>query len=253
MWSAKAAVSSSQSIISDPMGIWFTPTYWENLGQAWKGAQIGHALLNSVILAVGCAVATLFVSTTGAYLLSVLRPKWGPVINGAVLATLFLPSVISLVPLYLTILDMPVIKVDLQNTFWAVWLPSAASAFNVVVLKRFFDSIPRDLIEAASIDGAGAVRIFLTLIIPLSRPILGVVALLTVVASWKDFLWPMLVLSNANLQPASVALEQLSSGSTPFAVQLAGVFLTTIVPVVVFLIFQKQFLRGVGSVGGIKG
>ncbi|MCU1528513.1 MAG: binding-protein-dependent transport system inner rane component [Frondihabitans sp.] len=252
-WSAKAAVSSSQNIISNPMGIWFTPNFWGNLVTAWNGAQIGQALANSAFLAIGSAIATLFVSTTGAYLLSVLRPKWGPILSGAVLATLFLPGVISLVPLYMTILHMPLLGISLQDSFWAVWLPAGASAFNVVVLKRFFDSIPRELIEAAHIDGAGALRVFLTIIIPLSKPIIGVVALLTIIASWKDFLWPMLVLPNTNLQPASVALETLSSGSTDFAIQLAGVFLTTIVPVVVFLIFQKQFLRGVGSAGGIKG
>jgi multiple sugar transport system permease protein len=123
----------------------------------------------------------------------------------------------------------------------------------VIVLKNFFDSIPRELIEAAKIDGAGAVRVFTTLILPLSRPILGVVALLTIVASWKDFLWPMLVLTDPNLQPVSVALPTLAKGPTPFAVQMAAVFLTIIIPVILFVAFQKQFLRGVGTAGGVKG
>jgi multiple sugar transport system permease protein len=221
--------------------------------KAWNGAQIGLDLGNTAFLAIGSTIATLFVSGTGAYLLSVLRPKWGPVLNGAILATLFLPGIISLVPLYLTILKLPVVGVSLQNTFWAVWLPAGASAFNVIVLKNFFDSIPRELIEAAKIDGAGAVRVFTTLILPLSRPILGVVALLTIVASWKDFLWPMLVLTDPNLQPVSVALPTLAKGPTPFAVQMAAVFLTIIIPVILFVAFQKQFLRGVGTAGGVKG
>lgn len=253
VWSARASVSSSQDILGAPMAIWFKPVHWENIWQAWDGAQIGSSLGNTVIVALGSTVATLFVSATGAYLLSALRPKWGPVLSGAVLATLFLPGVVSLVPLYLTILKMPVIGVDLQNTFWGVWLPAGASAFNVVVLKRFFDSIPRELIEAARIDGAGAVRVFVMLILPLSRPILGVVALLTAVASWKDYLWPMLVLSSPNLQPVSVTLANLPNGAMPFAVQMAAVFLTIIIPVVLFVIFQKQFLRGVSSTAGLKG
>jgi multiple sugar transport system permease protein len=252
-WSARASVSTSQDIIRDPMNIWLKPFQWGNIGQAWDGAQIGLSLGNTVIVALGSTVATLFVSTTGAYLLSALRPKWGPILSGAVLATLFLPGVISLVPLYLTILKMPVIGVNLQNTFWGVWLPAGASAFNVIVLKRFFDSIPRELIEAARIDGAGAVRVFTTLILPLSRPILGVVALLTVVASWKDYLWPMLVLSSPNLQPVSVTLANMPNGAMPFAVQMAAVFLTIIIPVILFMIFQKQFLRGVSSASGLKG
>jgi multiple sugar transport system permease protein len=252
-WSAKASMSGSQDIISNPMGIWFTPNDWGNFLQAWDGAQIGASLGNTAILAIGATATTLFVSATGAYLLSVLRPKWGPLLTGAILATLFLPGVISLIPLYLTILKMPLIGVSLQNTFWAVWLPAGASAFNVIVLKRFFDSIPRELIEAAKIDGAGPLRIFTMLVIPLSRPILGVVALLTVISSWKEYLWPLLVLTSPSVQPVSVALPRLAQGATPFAVHMAAVFLTIIVPVVLFVIFQKQFLRGVGTAGGVKG
>lgn len=252
-WSAKAAISDSHAIITDPMGIWLTPNEWGNLVAAWNAGQIGSALGNTVILAVGSTAVTLFVCSTGAYLLSALRPRWGKWLQGAVLATLFLPGVISLVPLYLTILDMPVIGVNLINTYWAVWLPAGASAFNVLVLKQFFDSIPRELVEAARIDGAGPVRVFATIIVPLSRPILGVVALLTIVASWKDFLWPMLVLPDSALQPVSVALPHLAKGNTPFAVQMAAVFISIVIPVVLFLIFQKQFLRGVGTAGGVKG
>ena len=252
-WSAKASITSSQAIISDPMGIWFQPNHWGNFVAAWNGAQIGLSLGNTAILAIGSTITTLFVCTTGAYLLSVLRPRWTPWLTGAILATLFLPGIISLVPLYLTILKLPPTGISLQNTFWAVWLPAGASAFNVIVLKNFFDSIPRELIEAAKIDGAGPIRVLATLILPLSKPILGVVALLTIVASWKDFLWPMLVLPNSNLQPVSVALPGLTKGPTPFAVQMAAVFLTIIIPVILFVAFQKQFLRGVGTAGGVKG
>lgn len=253
LWSAKASISSSNAIVSNPMGIWFTPAEWGNLVRAWNGAQIGRSLGNTVIVALGSTAMTLLVSVAAAFLLSVLRPKWGPVLNGAILATLFLPGVVSLVPLYLTILDMPLIHLRLQDTFWAVWLPAGASAFNVVVLKRFFDSIPREYLEAARIDGAGPLRILTLVVLPLSRPIIGVVVLLSVVGSWKEFLWPMLVLSNPDLQPVSVMLPKLAAGASPLAVQMAAVFLTIIIPVVLFLVFQKQFLRGVGTAGGIKG
>jgi len=253
-WAARASVSGSQDIITKPMQIWGAPVHWDNVGKAWAGAQIGSSMGNTVFVAVGSTIATLFVSATAAYLLSVLRPKWGPILSGAILATLFLPGVISLVPLYLTILHMPGLGgVSLLNTFWGVWLPAGASAFNVIVLKRFFDSIPRELIEAARIDGASAVRVFTTVVIPLSRPILGVVALLTIIASWKDFLWPMLVLADPKLQPVSVTLANLPNGAMPFSVQMAAVFLTILVPVALFLAFQKQFLRGVSSAGGLKG
>ncbi|HET6292963.1 MAG TPA: carbohydrate ABC transporter permease [Kribbella sp.] len=251
LWLFKSGVSTSQDILQGPLSLWPSGIQWENIPNAWNQVQIGSYLGNTAIIAIGSLVTTLFVCTTGAFVLSVLRPKWGPVITGLVLATLFLPGVISLVPLYLTILKMPVFGWNLQNTFWAVWLPQAAGAFNILVMKRYFDSIPRELIEAARIDGASNLRLFTALILPMSKPILGVVSLLTVIGSWKDYLWPLLVLPDPKMQPISVALPRVAD-TTEISLQMSAMFLAVLVPVVLFLIFQKQFLRGVGMSGGIK-
>jgi multiple sugar transport system permease protein len=251
LWLVKSGLSTSQDILRGPLSLWPSGIQWHNLPNAWTQVQIGSYLGNTAIVAIGSLVSTLFVCTTGAFVLSVLRPKWGPIITGLVLATLFLPGVISLVPLYLTILKMPVLGWNLQNTFWAVWLPQAAGAFNILVMKRYFDAIPRELIEAARIDGASNLRLFTALILPLSKPILGVVALLTVIGSWKDYLWPLLVLPDPTMQPISVALPRVAD-TTEISLQMSAMFLAVLVPVVLFLIFQKQFLRGVGMSGGIK-
>jgi multiple sugar transport system permease protein len=251
LWLLKSGLSTSQDILRGPLSLWPSGIQWHNVPDAWVQVQIGSYLGNTAIIAIGSLISTLFVCTTGAFVLSVLRPKWGPIITGAVLATLFLPGVISLVPLYLTILKMPVIGVNLQNTFWAVWLPHAAGAFNILVMKRYFDAIPRELIEAARIDGASNLRLFTALILPMSKPILGVVALLTVIGSWKDYLWPLLVLPDPKMQPISVALPRVAE-TTELSLQMSALFLAVLIPVVLFLIFQKQFLRGVGMAGGIK-
>jgi multiple sugar transport system permease protein len=251
LWLLKSGLSTSQDIVRGPMQLWPSGIQWQNIPNAWNQVQIGSYLGNTAIIAIGSLISTLFVCTTGAFVLSVLRPKWGPVITGAVLATLFLPGVISLVPLYLTILKMPVLGVNLQNTFWAVWLPQAAGAFNILVMKRYFDAIPRELIEAARIDGASNLRLFTALIMPMSKPIIGVVALLTVIGSWKDYLWPLLVLPDPKMQPISVALPRVAQ-TTEISLQMSALFLAVLIPVVLFLVFQKQFLRGVGMSGGIK-
>ncbi|MEU0089901.1 carbohydrate ABC transporter permease [Kribbella sp. NPDC006257] len=251
LWLLKSGLSTSQDIIRGPMSLWPSGIQWHNVPDAWTQVQIGSYLGNTAIIAIGSLISTLFVCTTGAFVLSVLRPKWGGIITGAVLATLFLPGVISLVPLYLTILKMPVFGWNLQNTFWAVWLPQAAGAFNILVMKRYFDAIPRELIEAARIDGASNLRLFTALILPMSKPIIGVVALLTVIGSWKDYLWPLLVLPDPKLQPISVALPRVQK-TTDLSLQMSALFLAVLIPVVLFLIFQKQFLRGVGMSGGIK-
>ena len=94
----------------------------------------------------------------------------------ALLTTLFVPTVVLLVPLYIEIVHPPLIGGTYVDSYWAIWLPEAASAFNVVLMKRFFDNLPREIFEAARIDGAGKVRLFLSIVLPMSKPILGVVS-----------------------------------------------------------------------------
>jgi multiple sugar transport system permease protein len=248
----KSATSTTQDTLHQPLSPWPHGFAGGNISDAWSGLGIGRYLLNTVFMAVGAWLATLIVCVTGAYVLSVLRPKWGPVLSGLVLATLFIPHVVSLVPLYLTILHLPVTGGTLMNTYWAVWLPPAAGAFNVIVVKRFFDAIPRELFEAARVDGAGPLRMLWSIVLPLSRPILGVVSLLSVIASWKEFLLPLLVLTDQNVQPLSVALPQLAR-TAPLSVLMAALFLSVIIPVALFLVFQKSFFNGVRMSAGVTG
>lgn len=252
LWLAKSSVSTTQDIISAPWE-WFPHgVHWENLAVAWNDLQVGRYLANTAIMAAGAWIANVVVTTTASYVLSILRPRWAPVLSGAILATLFIPSIVALVPLYVTIIRVPGTQISLLNTFWAVWLPAAASAFNILIVKRFFDAIPREIIEAARMDGAGAVRVFWTIVLPFARPIIGVVSVLAILASWKDFLWPKLVLQDPDLQPISVALPRFAN-TTELSVQMAAMFLGLAIPVILFLLFQKQILRGVSLSGGTKG
>jgi multiple sugar transport system permease protein len=174
------------------------------------------------------------------------------VIMALLLATLFVPAVVLLVPLYVEIVHPPLIHHSFIDSYWAVWLPAGASAFNVILVKRFFDNLPREIFEAARIDGAGPYTLFWKIVLPLSKPILGVVSVFAVLASWKDFLWPLLVLTDPNKQPLSVRLPSIQS-QTELGVFLAAMFIACIVPIVGFFIFQRSFLRGGGLSGAIKG
>ncbi|RRD04688.1 carbohydrate ABC transporter permease [Arachnia propionica] len=252
LWLAKSAVSTTQDILRDPFGWWPSGIAWENLSRAWTTIHIDLYLMNTVWVMLGSWFLSLLVALTGAYVISVLRPWYAGILSGAVLATLFIPGAVSLVALYLTVLDVPLLHVNLLNTFWAVWLPHSANAFNVLVLKRFFDSLPREVMEAAEIDGAGPFRVFLMIVLPMSRPIIGVVSLLTVIFAWKDFLWPLLVLPRAEKQPLSVALPRLEEIAET-SLLMAGMFIAVVIPVVLFVVFQKQFLHGAGQAGALKG
>ena len=166
-------------------------------------------------------------------------------LTGLVIATIFVPPIVLLVPLYLTIVDVPLVHVRMIDSYWAIWLPAGASAVNVVLIKRFFDNLPREIFEAARVDGAGPFRLFWSIVLPMSRPILGVVSVFAVIATWKDYLWPLLVIRNPNLQPLSVRLPTLQP-STDLGVFIAALTISSLIPIVLFLLFQRLFLSGAG-------
>ncbi|TXS09131.1 carbohydrate ABC transporter permease [Streptomyces sp. wa22] len=124
-------------------------------------------------------------------------------------------------------------------------------AFNIFILKRFFDQIPVELLDSARIDGAGTLRVLISVVLPLSRPVLAVVSIFAVVGVWKDFLWPMLVLPDEAKQPITVALNRLSE-FMPANQLLAGMVMASIPLLVLFLIFQRHIIAGL-TAGSLKG
>ncbi|WP_264030002.1 carbohydrate ABC transporter permease [Cellulosimicrobium sp. SH8] len=249
---AKYAVTPTQDILRTPMAIFPNGIAWDNLDKAWNDVQVSRYFLNTIWLAVGSWASQIIVATTGGYALSVLRPRYGKVVQALVLSTMFVPAIVLLVPLYLTILDPPLLGRSLINSFWAVWLPAGASAFNVLLVQRFFDSLPREVFEAARMDGAGPYRLFWSVVLPMSKPIIGVVSVFAVIAAWKDFLWPLLVLKDPAIQPLSVRLPSIEA-STDLGVFLAALAISTLIPVALFLVFQRMFLQGAGLGGAVKG
>jgi len=219
--------------------------------EAWDFMELAGYFRNTVVVAAGAWLVQLAVCVPAAYALSKLRPVLGKWVLGLMLATLMLPASALLVPTYLTITDVPVFDVNLINSPAAIWLPAAANAFNIYLLKRFFDQIPTELLDAARIDGAGNVTTLVRIVLPLSRPILAVVSIFAVVAAWKDFIWPLLVLQDPGIQTLSVALQRYEE-FTPINLMIAGLVLASVPMVVAFLVFQRQILAGL-TAGGIKG
>jgi multiple sugar transport system permease protein len=252
LWLAKSAITPTNDTISHPMSLFPHGTAWGNLREAWSNVDVGRYFWNTIVIAIGSWLVQIVVATTGGFALSVLRPKYAKVLTGLLLTTLFVPAVVLLVPLYIEVVHPPLIHHSFIDSYWAIWLPAGASAFNVILVKRFFDNLPREIFEAARIDGAGPLRLFTAIVLPMSRPILGVVSVFAILASWKDFLWPLLVLTDPNKQPLSVRLPTIQS-QTELGVFLAAMFIACLVPIAGFLIFQRSFLRGSGLGGAIKG
>ena len=253
LWLAKGAVTPTIDTLTNPLSLFPHGVAWSNLSEAWSSVDVGRYFWNTIVLAVGSWLCQIVVATTGAFVLSVLRPRWARYVNALLLATLFVPVVVLIVPLYIMIVNPPLIDHSFAESYWAIWLPAGASAFNVVLVKRFFDNLPRELFEAARIDGAGTVRLFFAIVLPLSKPILGVVSIFAILSEWRNFLWPYLVLSNSpDRQPLSVRLPAIQA-QTDLGTLLAAMLIAALVPILAFLIFQRTFLRGSALSGALKG
>ncbi|MGE6736247.1 carbohydrate ABC transporter permease, partial [Streptomyces sp. NPDC059900] len=184
-WAATGAMKSSTELAQNPPT--YIPESWhpENYAKAWREMDLADYFLNTVVLAGGAWLVQLAVQVPAAYALSKLRPRFGNVVLGLMLVTLMMPATALLVPVYLTVVDVPLFNRNLINSPSAVWLPAAANAFNIYILKNFFDRIPDELLDAAKVDGAGPITTMWRIVLPLARPILAVVSILSIVTAWK--------------------------------------------------------------------
>lgn len=250
-WMVTGALKSPDELAQIPPSFFPKDYDFGVYKEAWEQLQLGVFLKNTVLYAGGAWLFTLAVDVTAAYALSKLRPVFGKVVLGAMLATLMIPPMVLLLPTYLTAKDLPILHLDLLNTPWAIWLPAAANGFFVFLLKRFFDSIPRELLEAAEIDGASPARILWSIVLPVSRPILGVVSILSVVTVWKDFVWPLLVLPETDKMSISVGIASLSA-QMPQNVLIAALVIASLPTILVFFVFQRSIMAGL-TAGSLKG
>ncbi|WP_433187067.1 carbohydrate ABC transporter permease [Actinoallomurus sp. CA-150999] len=250
-WMATGALKSSGELARTPPTLFPRHPHPGVYREAWQRLSLGRYLLNTLVYAAGAWLLQLAMCVPAAYALSKLRPVLGRAILGMMLATLMIPPTVLLIPLYLTVRDLPFLHVNLLNTPFAIWFPAAANAFSVFLLKRFFDSIPRELLEAAAIDGASSWRILRSIVLPISRPILAVVSIFAVVGVWKDFVWPLLVLPDGDRMTVSVAISSLSN-QTPENILIAALVIASVPAIAVFLLFQRHIMAGL-TAGGLKG
>jgi len=250
-WLASSGVKDPQEVIQTPPTLVpksFTPG---NYTRAWDVMDLSRLLLNTTFYAFGALACQLVLDVAAAYSLSKLRPVLGKAILGMMLATLMIPATVLVVPQYLTVLDVPVVHRNLLNSPWAIWLPSVTNAFNIFLLKRFFDSIPKELLDAAAMDGASPMRVLWSIVLPISRPILGVVSIFAIVGVWKDFLWPMLTLPDPSKQTLNVGIYSLSTG-VPVNILIAALTIASLPTLLIFLVFQRNIMSGL-TAGGLKG
>jgi multiple sugar transport system permease protein len=250
-WMVTGGFKSNQEIIQNPPTLFPKHLDPATYIAAWNHLRLAKLLLNTIYYAGGALAFQLVFDVAAAYALSKLRPVLGNLILGLMLATLMIPAAVLIVPQYLTVVSLPIVHLGLINTPWAMWLPTVANAFNIFLLKRFFDSIPEELMAAAAIDGATPLKTLWLIVLPISRPILGVVSIFAVVNVWKDFLWPLLVEPDPSKQPVNIGINSLALSVSQNEI-IAGLTIASIPAIIFFLIFQRNIMAGLTS-GGVKG
>ena len=221
---------------------------FERYLKTWNDLKFGKYYVNSLISVVGSVVCAVFFNGTLAYVLGILRPRGYKLVFALVMWSLLIPPTTGIVALYVNIN-----RLGLSQSFLPLWLSMGANAFWVVLFKQFFEKLPKEYLEAAQLDGCSDFRIFWSIILPLSRPIIIVVSIFAVTAAWSDFLLPYLVLAGTDKETVMVRLFAFRTAirSTDVDILRAIVF-SIIPPTIIFAIFQKQITQGIAA-GGIKG
>ncbi|GAA0431868.1 carbohydrate ABC transporter permease [Leifsonia naganoensis] len=223
------------------------PLHWENFGTAWT--QIQPYLVASVIVAVGSVIGIIAVSLLAGFVLARFRFPGRTFLFTLIAALMMVPSISSLIPLFLMMRDL-----GLLNTFAVLIIPQVATGaiLGTILMKTFIEGIPQTLFEAAAIDGAGPVRLFRSIMLPLSLPVIGTVSLVTIQGVWNDFFWPLLTVTDNNLKTVSVGLLFFQGqSSTAYGPMFAGYLLASIPLLVLFIFFSRYFLAGIQ--GGLPG
>jgi len=238
IFSFTAGLHNSIDVVKPGIHLWPKTPLWGNYVDAWQRFKISRLFLNTAIAAGGGVIAQLVVSSLAAYSLSRLNPIGKNVIRGIILITMAVPGIVYLVPRYVVMA-----KMGLVDNFLGLWIPYAASSFMILVLNNAFDTIPRDLYEAAQIDGASDLRMFTSITIPLSSSVLLVLGLFAFIGFWGDFLWPFLILRQSDLQTISVRLYTLTRGF-PLNLYMAASFIAMIPPSLAAFYLQRHAPKG---------
>lgn len=206
-------------------------------------------LLNSLIVASCVTVSNVIFATLAGYAFSKIRFKGREILFFILLCAMMIPYQVTQVPLYILIVNV----FQIENTYSALIMPGLVTVFNIFLAKQFMTSIPTEILECAKVEGCNQLQIFLKVIVPLSKTVMAVMAILTFMESWNTFFWPFLVTNTMDMQTIQVGLKNFRfANTTYFAPMLAGATISALPMFILFFSLQKYFLEGV-TVGAVKG
>ena len=244
---AVSVMSPGESSAYPPPLVPHDPTL-DNYRELFARVGVGRYFANSLLLAVAVTLFSSALNVMAGYAFAKLRFGGRDRIFRMMLGALVIPGQVAMVPLFLLLKHL-----GLVNTYGGIIVPALASIFGIFLVRQYALSIPDELIEAARIDGAGEWRIFRSIVVPLLRPIIVTLGVFTLLGTWNDFMWPLIVLTDRELQTLPVALASLSREHVQDnELMMAGAVLTIVPVLAVFLLLQRHYMHGL-MMGSVKG
>lgn len=245
VWALITSLRPNEEIAANPTTPWSNNWNFEAYSYAWNSSPLGYWYANSFIISTLAVIFTVVVCSMVAFALVNLHFRGKYAVFGVILAGLMLPTEALVLPQF-----MEFRALGLLGTYWAIILPAVALPVAVFVFHSFIKAIPVALIEAARLDGASWWRIYYGVVMPLCRPAVSAVAILTFISSWNAFLWPLLVLTQTKSQTIPVGLSGLVGGAAiQYAETMASAVLGILPLLAVFLLLQRQIAQGVANTG----
>jgi sn-glycerol 3-phosphate transport system permease protein len=248
-WMLLAAFKTNQEIFTaPPTWIPLAPTL-ANFPAAWNQAPFGHFYVNSLIYTLVSGSAKILQAVFSAYAFAFLRFPRKNLVFVLLLMALMIPDEFTVLPNFLTLANF-----GWTNTYQGLLLPGFVSAFGTFLLRQHFLSLPREVLEAARVDGAGHLRTLWNIVVPMSRPVLATLILLTAVQRWNDYLWPLIITNSADMRTLSVGIALLfaKETGTQWGMVMAGTLYVVLPVLVLFLLLQRHIVEGIAA-GAVKG
>jgi ABC-type glycerol-3-phosphate transport system permease component len=246
LWMLSTSLKPDRQVFVRPP-IWIpNPVQWQNYPEAWAWGNLGPASINTLTIALSVLLGTLLSSSLVAYGFARLRAPGRDLIFTILLATMMLPGVVTMIPVFLIFS-----KLGWVNTYRPLIVPAYfGSAFNIFLLRQFFLTIPIELEDAAIIDGAGRLRIWATIFLPLSKPALATIAIFSFMGSWNDFMGPLIYLTDTSKYTIALAMSRfLQQHGAEWTLLMAASVMTTLPLVIIFFLAQRTFIQGIVTTG----
>lgn len=245
-WMILGSIKPTGEILADP-NAWLpkSPTLG-NFTDLLSRQNFGRYFFNSVVVAVACVIGNLLFCAMAGYALAKIDFAGKRLLFSLVLLMLVVPGIATFVPLFVQVSNL-----GLANSYLGLILPYIVTPLGVFLMRQFIGDIPDALLEAAKLDGAGEVRTFFRLILPLSGPALATLAILTFLAQWNNFLWPLVIAQTDDMYtlPVALALFSIGANGTNYGLLLAGAVVVVLPIIVVFLFLQRYFIQGIANTG----